>query len=333
MSEAFQLSQPLALTGLLVLPLYTYLRLRLLKRDAVPHAPLQYGRPTRSRRLAERFRLPVELLLLAAGVVALAGPHRSTDLELIEDEGVDVILVLDTSLSMLAEDFPPNRLEALRRIARDFITRSGSHRVGIVIFAKDVFVQSPMTTDHRTLLTLLDSVTPHAFDQAKSGGTAIGDALLVTAERLAAARVEGRDQALVLITDGESNLGMEPELAARYVHHQGVRFYAIGIGGEEPVEVFFEGRRVGGETPYYAFLDDTQLKAVTAEADGNYYRANDVGALEDVFAHLSRLESAPLEVRTVEIRRYHASYLALAALPLFVAYLVLGGVVLRRPLR
>jgi hypothetical protein len=136
-----------------------------------------------------------------------------------------------------------------------------------------------------------------------------------------------------LITDGESNLGVDPVVAARYVLHQGIRLSAIGIGGEKPVEVFFEGRRVGGDTPYFAYLDDTQLQAVAAEAEGDYYRAADVGALEEIFARLSRLKSAPVEVRTVEIRRFYVSWLALFALPLFAAYLVLGGIVLRRPYR
>ncbi len=138
-------SHPLVLLALVLVPLFGLSRARLLSRDVVPHAPLQY-RLVRRRRLARRLRTAVELLLLAVTVTALAGPHRESTLELMDDEGIDVMLVLDVSLSMLAEDFPPNRLEALHRIAHDFITRSGSHRLGIVIFAKDVFVQSPLTT-------------------------------------------------------------------------------------------------------------------------------------------------------------------------------------------
>jgi len=335
MTEVFQLSRPLVLLGLLLVPLYAVLRGRLLRRDAVPHAPLQYrAAPRRSRWLrGAGLRLALEALLIATLVVALAGPHRATRLELMDDAGVDVVLVLDVSLSMLAEDFPPNRLDALRRIARDFVRRSGGHRIGVLIFARDVYVQSPLTTDHPILLSLLDSVTVYALDQDKSGGTAVGDALLVAGDRLRQAKVEGRDQAVILITDGESNLGADPVLAARYLRELGMRLYAIGIGGEKPVDVFFEGRPVGGNTPYRAYLDDTQLRAVTAAANGRYYRAADVGALEEVFAELSRLESAPLERRTVELREGRASYLALAALPLFAAVLVLGGVVARRPLR
>jgi len=272
--------------------------------------------------------------VLALTLAALAGPHRSTELELMDGEGVDVLLVLDVSLSMLAEDFPPNRLEALRRIARDFIARSGPNRIGILVFAKDVFVQTPLTSDHRILRELLEGVSVDAIDQGKSGGTAVGDALLVAAERLAAVRIEGRGQALVLITDGESNMGFDPALAARYVAQKEVRLYSIGIGGEEPVEVFYQGEPVGdSDDPYFAYLDDTQLRAIAEAADGSYYRASDVDALEQVFAQLSRLESAPLEVRTLEIRSFLTSWLALAVLPLFAVCLVLGGAVLRRPLR
>jgi Ca-activated chloride channel homolog len=333
MSESLHFSQPLALWALVAVPLFVWWRTRLLRRDVVPHAPLQL-RSVPKRRLAPLLRSVAEALVLAATIVALAGPHRSTELELMEGDGVDVLLVLDVSLSMLAEDFPPTRLDALQRIARDFVARSGPNRLGVLVFAKDVFVQTPLTSDHRIVRELLDGVSVDAINQGASGGTAVGDALLVAAERLAAARVEGRGQALVLITDGESNLGIDPVLAARWVAEKGVRLYSIGIGGEEPVEVFYEGERVGGPgDPYFTFLDDRQLRAMAEAADGKYYRATDVDALEQVFAQLSRLESAPLEVRTLEVRSFLTSWLALAALPLFAVSMVLGGAVLRRPLR
>jgi len=266
-------------------------------------------------------------------VAGLAGPYKESRLDLIEDEGVDVMLVLDVSLSMLAEDLEPNRLEALRRIARDFVSRAGGNRIGIVIFAKDSYVQTPLTTDHRSLLALLDGVTVYTLDQNKSGGTSVGDALLVTVERLTRSRIEGRDQSLVLITDGESNTGIEPELAARYVREHGIRFYAIGVGGTEPMAVSFEGIPIGAEGDYLAVLDDRRLRNVTELAGGRYYRATDVGILEEIFGELSRLESAPLELRTVASRRSFGHWPALAALALFLLHLTLGGVLLRSPFR
>lgn len=333
MSEAFHFARPWLLAAMALLPLYGLWRWRRERRRSLPFAPLQYRSAPGRRRWLAGLILPLELLLLAAAVAGLAGPYRTTRLELVEDEGVDVLLVLDISLSMLAEDFPPNRLEALRAIARDFIARSGGNRLGLVVFAKDAFVQTPLTTDHAVMLELLEGVTVYAIDQAKSGGTAIGDALLVAAERLQRSKVEGRDQALVLITDGESNLGIDPVLAARYLAEQGARFYAIGVGGTEPVEVFFEGERVGGDDPYLAVLDDSQLRAMAQAAGGRFFRATDVGALEEIFAELSRLESAPLETRTLETRESFTAGVALGVLSLFTAHLLLGGVLARRPYR
>lgn len=343
MTSGFELARPALLALLLLLPVYALWRWRREGRRRVPFAPLQYAAgaaaggggvaASRRRRWFARLVVPLETLLLAVAVVGLAGPQTVERVELLEGEGVDVVLVLDVSLSMLAEDFPPNRLAVLRDLARDFVTRSGGNRVGIVAFARDAVVQSPLTTDHRVLLQLLDGATVYLLDPGRSGGTAIGDALLVAAERLRRSRQAGRGQAVVLITDGESNLGLDPLLAARYLAADGVRLYAVGVGGEEPVEVFFEGERVGDEdAPYLAALDDRQLRALTDAAGGRFFRATDVDALEQIFAELSRLESAPLEVRPLELRYGHADLFALAVLSLFAAHLSLSLAV-RRPYR
>ena len=333
------LVQPWVLAGLLALPIYAFLRHRRIRQDAVAYPPLQYRSPTDHRQGWARLRLPLEVLILALVLLALAGPYREHEIELMDDPGIDVVLALDVSLSMLAEDFPPTRLAALQQTARDFLARSASHRVGLVIFAGDAFVQSPLTTDRKILKELLEGVTVYTIDQNKSGGTAIGDALLVAGERLRKSRPEEpvgdqkRDQAIVLITDGESNLGIDPVLAARHVKDLGIRLYVIGIGGTEPMQVSFEGRQVGGDTPYLAVLDDQQLEEVAEAADGRYFRAIDVDALSAVFGELSRLESSPLENRKVTIRNLGTSWIALVLLVLFMAHLFLAGMVVRRPLR
>ncbi len=333
MTGGLQLARPELLALLLLLPLWAWFRLRQRRRRTVPFPPLQYGRRSAGWRPARQLAPQLELLLLAAVIAGLAAPYTESRLQLIEDEGVDVMLVLDVSLSMLAEDLPPNRLAALRRIAGDFVARAGGNRIGVVVFAKDSYVQTPLTTDHRSLRSLLDSVTVYTLDQQKSGGTSVGDALLVASERLTRSRVPGRDQSVVLITDGESNTGIEPELAARYLRQKGLRFYAIGVGGTEPVEVYFDGERVGGEDAYQAVLDDRRLRRVAELAGGRYYRATDVGVLEQIFGELSRLESAPLTLRTVASRRAWGWLPALVALVAFAAHLTLGGVVTARPFR
>ncbi len=329
----WSLARPWVLAALALVPLFAAWRGRRLARARVPYAPLQYRRPGGPRAGLARLLLPLEALLLAALVVAVAGPVNVERVELFDEEGIDVALVLDISLSMLATDFPPNRLEALRATTHEFISRAGGNRVGLVVFAADTHVHTPLTRDLAVLQSLLEGVTVHAIDQAKSGGTAIGDALLVAGRHLERVRVEGRDQAVVLVTDGESNRGVEPTLAARYLADLGVRFYAIGIGGEEPVEVFFEGEPVGGDTPYLAALDSAQLEAMAAAAGGRFYRATEAGALEEVLAELSRLERGPLERREVEVRGSATHLPAGAAFVLLAAQLLLAGFVARRPMR
>lgn len=327
-------ARPWVLYALLATPWMARIRWRVRRRSRVPFAPLQYRPPHRWKRHLDKCQVLVEILVVVILLVALAGPRRLDRLDLLGDEGIDVALVLDVSLSMLAEDFPPNRLEVLRRLARDFIHRSGNNRLALVVFAGDTYVQAPLTTHHGALTSLLDDVTVDVMSTSQSGGTAIGDALLVAADLLDRFKIEGRDQALVLITDGESNVGSEPLQAARYVRHLGIRSVFIGVGGSEAVEVFYEGRRVGEpDDPYLAILDDRQLVELAEVAEGRYYRASDAGALEQIFVELARLETAPLESRQVEIERPRAGWLAVGLLPLFVLSLVLGGLVLRRPLR
>lgn len=325
--------RPVFLAGLALLPLYLILRWQLLNRAQTPYSPLQ-TRSVGRWAWAPKAQLVLEGLLVVLLVIGLAGPRRLHELELFTDEGIDVVLVLDVSLSMLAEDFPPNRLGALREIARDFVHRSGNNRLGVLIFAGDTYVQTPLTQHRGTVLAMLEGVTVDTINTSKSHGTAIGDALLASTEALVDTRFEGRDQAVILITDGENNTGFDPIEAAAYARHHGVRTYIVGVGAEEPVEVFYQGRRVGSDDqPYIAALDDAKLQAIADAADGQYFRASDVGALERIFGQLARLETAPLESQTVEIIDSFGTHLARASLPLFVGLLVFGGFILRRPLR
>lgn len=338
MIGGWPLDRPWVLLGLLLLPVYGLARRRLQRRRRVAFAPLQLprsmaGRASAWRRLGWKTLLGWDVLLLTLLLVALAGPRRLDRLPLLEEEGIDMVLVLDVSLSMLAEDFPPNRLEALRRLATQFILESGQHRLGIVIFAGDTYVQSPPSTQRDAVLALLEGVTVEAISTTKSGGTAIGDALLVASEVLRKVKVEGRDQALILMTDGESNTGSDPLLAARHARGLGIRTYILGIGSEQPVQVMRHGKPLGGDTPYLAVLDDAQLRAIAVAADGRYDRAVDVGSLQRLLAELARLEGAPLATREVEISRSYAPSVAALLLVCFVGFLALDGLWTRRPLR
>ncbi len=318
--------------GVLIPPLL-FLRLHRARKTAVPAAVLQILPASRLRQSAFYARYLCEGLLLLVILAALAGPHRQQDLQLIREEGIDVALVLDVSASMMAADFPPNRLEALKELSKDFVRRSGSNRLAVYAFAKDTFTQSPLTTDHDALIELVDGIAYEMIDHAASGGTAIGDALLAAATALAENRIEGRDQVLILITDGESNFGIDPLLAARYVLDKQIRLHVIGLAGTEPVEVYINGKPfiTTDNTILKTSLDDNQLREIARVSHGEFYRASDHGILAQIFDRLSRLERTPLEIQKLKSRTFYTTPLAWAAFVLLTAWLALSLWV-RRPL-
>jgi Ca-activated chloride channel family protein len=330
-----ELASPWLLWLLLGLAPYGLWRWRRTCRSAAPFAPLQYHHGSPARRLLLRLGIALDVVLVAAAVIALAGPHRVDEIESVTSQGLDVVLVLDISASMQAADFPPNRLEALKQVARDFLLRGGGNRVGILAFAGHVFTQSPMTTDHTVLVDMVDSLAFESISHARSGGTAIGDALLVATDTLLASRIPDRDQVILLISDGESNLGVDPGLAARYLREHDIRLHVIGIGGDEPVEVYVHGKPFINQEDQVLVtsLDDTQLIAIAETAGGSYYRARSHDLLAEIFDQLSRLESTPLEVSRLRLQRSLAPGLGLAMALVFAVWLWLNGVVLRRPLR
>lgn len=332
-ADGASLARPWVLWGLLAVPWLGIRQHRRRRRRRQPFAPLQYRPGSFGRRLAASGLGVFEALLWTLLLVGLAGPRHVDRLQLLEEDGIDIVLVLDVSLSMLAQDFPPNRLDALRHLAGQFIVHSGSHRLGIVVFAGDTYVQSPPSTQRDVVLDLLEGVTVEAISTTESGGTAIGDALLLAAEQLRKVKVAGRDQALILMTDGESNTGSDPLLAARYARSLDIRTYILGIGSEQPVPVMRHGKPLGGDTPYMTLLDDAQLVAIAEAAEGRYDRATDIGSLERLLAELARLESAPLEPREVEISRSRVPSLAAWVLPLFLLFMAVDGLWTRRPLR
>lgn len=311
---------------------HAFARYLIIKKSTLAYPPVQYRRS--SGRIFILL-IALEVLLISLAVLSFTGIHSESQQESIKEEGIDVALALDISASMQAADFPPNRLEALKKIAADFVRRGGSNRIAVYIFAKDVFTQTPLTTDHPVLLELLEGISYKMIDHSRSGGTSIGDALLLAGEGLLRNRVKKRDQVIILVTDGENNFGIDPLLAARFVRSKNIRFHVIGLGGDKPIQVFIDGKPfiTSANTPLFTQLDDTQLKKITETAGGNYYRAKNVDVLADIFTELARLERTPLEVKVLRTRKYFTSSLALAVFVVFFAWLALMGFAVRRPLR
>lgn len=326
---------PWILILLTAVPVWLLWRRRQLLREAVTFAPLQLGEVASRASGGGRVLLLLEGLILALVLVALAGPMEVQEVELFDEEGIDLALVLDISASMQAADFPPNRLEVLKTISADMVRRSGGDRIGVYAFAGTCATQAPFTTDTAAVVDLIDALSYETISHSRSGGTAIGDALLMATSELVKIRAPGRDQVVVLVTDGESHMGADPMLAARYLKKEGVRLYVIGVGQEEPIAVWVNGE------PYIASdgeqlvtsLDDSQLKQIAATGGGTYYRANSPGVLDRIFDEISRLEHKPLQLQDVQVERSHRADVAFALAGLMALWLALDGLWLRRPLR
>ena len=231
----------------------------------------------------------LRLVALALAVVALARPQRRDAQVERSAEGIDIVLALDASTSMAAEDFAPNRFEVAKEVAAEFVRGRTSDRVGLVVFAGQAYTQAPLTLDYPFLLAMLRDVRMGAIED----GTAIGTALATSAARLRDS--EAASKVVILLTDGQNNRGqVDPETAAEAAAALGVRVYAIGVGGDGG------GGRGGGPfggflAPPPAEIDEVTLRAVAETTGGRYFRATDVEALRSIYAAIATMEQTQVE--------------------------------------
>ncbi len=331
----WQWGSPLWLWALIVLWPYALGRRRRRRQAAVPYSPAQY-RPAQGahhRPFWARLAVTLELAIMALVVVILAQPRRIDEVPLITEPGVDLALVLDISASMQAADFSPNRLEVLKKMVIEFLKRSSGDRIAIYAFAKQTFTHTPLTRDVAAMAELVDGLAYETINHVESGGTSIGDALLVAVDDLKHHRQEGRDQGIFLFSDGESNFGVDPELAARLVAEEGIHLYVVGVGGEEGVEVYINGEPFinSDDEILITQLDDSQLRRVAQVGQGRYWRAESEDVLAGLFAEVARLERTPLEVENFRSVRSYAPEFHLGLLGLFLSWWILEAGFLRRP--
>ncbi len=316
------LARPLLLLGLAALPAWWWLRARRLARSTGTR--MSDVRPASG--VAERLwlaRLPVTLrsACLGAWIVAAAGPRVGSARAEIRTEGISIVLCVDISSSMLAEDFAPaNRIDVARQTAIEFVHARTSDRIGLVAFAAQALTQVPITTDYAVLEQALLQLRVGMLED----GTAIGTAIATAANRLR--RAPGKSKVIVLLTDGENNRGIvDPRTAAQAAASFGIRIYTIGVGtqGEAPVPT--------GQGPqglrYQSLpveLDERLLTDVATMTGGRYFRATDSESLKHVFGEINRLEKST--VQQVVYRRFDEAYrwplglgLALLALEIVVS--------------
>ena len=249
-------------------------------------------------------------IAIAAIIIAIARPRSSQDFEKVNTEGIDIVLALDVSTSMLARDFVPDRIGAAKDIAVEFIAQRPSDRIGVTVFAGESYTQSPLTTDRATLINLIKEIECGIIED----GTAIGNGLATAVARLKDSQAKSR--VVILLTDGVNNSGeISPQMAAEIAKTYGIRVYTIGVGAEgtAPYPIM---------TPYgvqvqqmEVQIDEELLKDIAEQTDGKYFRATDNSKLLEIYGEINKMEKNKVLVDSFPI--YKELFLQFALIALF----------------
>ena len=255
--------------------------------------------------------LPFALRLAALTliIVAIARPRSSTEIEKIDTEGIDIVLAMDVSTSMLARDFKPDRISAAKDIAIEFIAERPSDRIGIVVFAGESYTQCPLTTDRATLINLMKEVQTGLIED----GTAIGNGLATAVARMKDS--DAKSRVVILLTDGVNNSGeIAPQTAAEIAKTYGIRVYTIGVGanGMAPYPVMTPW---GPDVQQMKVEIDEQLLQNIADATGGrYFRATDNTKLSEIYSEINKMEKARTTIDSFPVYKELFGKYALAAL-------------------
>lgn len=266
----------------------------------------------------------LRMLCLVCLVLALARPRTSADERFLRGDGLDIVLCMDVSGSMMAQDLLPNRLEAAKEVAAKFVDDRPADRIGLVIFSGESFTQCPVTTDRVVLKNQIFNMQTGLLEP----GTAIGSGLATSVDRLK--NSSAKSKVVVLLTDGENNGGLiDPQAAKEIAKSVGVRVYTIGVGtdGFAPVPVqttlgvVMRNEKVN--------IDEKLLQQIATETGGKYFRAKDNNGLKEIYTEIDQLEKSKVEISA--LRRYTEKFhiLAMAALAFLLIELLLRYTVYR----
>ena len=315
----------LVIPGLMVLH-YIYLELS----ERHPHLRVSTSVPWMKggRSLMSVFRHIPFLLrtaALALIVIAIARPRSSEQIEKVDTEGIDIILAMDVSTSMLARDLTPDRINASKDIAIEFISQRPSDRMGIVVFAGESFTQCPLTTDRATLINLMKEVQTDLIED----GTAIGNGLATAVARMKDS--DAKSRVVILLTDGVNNRGeISPQMAAEIAKTYGIRVYAIGVGkeGTAPYPVMtpwgVQVQNVKVE------IDEKLLSEIAESTGGRYFRATDNTKLAEIYSEINKMEKARTTIDSFPIYKELFGKYALLALLAILLELVFNWFIIRR---
>ncbi len=261
---------------------------------------LQTSKPTLRSRF---YLLPyfIKVISLSLLIIALARPQSTTESSETITEGIDIVIALDISTSMLAQDFKPDRFKASLEVAKEFIKGRQNDRIGFVVFAGESYTQCPLTTDYNILYELADKIKMGIIED----GTAIGTAIINSINRLKDSK--SKSKIIILLTDGENNKGeIEPATAAQAAEALGVRIYSIGIGKNRapyPFKDMFGNTRLR-EVDFK--IDEEMMVGIAESTGGKYFRAQDKYKLEKIYKEIYKLEKTKIKVKSY--KRFNEKY-------------------------
>ena len=267
------------------------------------------------------FRLAAVVLI----ILALARPRTQEEVTQVDSEGIDIVMAMDVSTSMLARDLYPDRINASKEIAVEFISQRRSDRIGIVVFAGESFTQCPLTTDKRTLVNLMNEVTTDLIED----GTALGNGLATSVARLTES--DAKSRVVILLTDGVNNSGeVAPQMATEIAKQYGIKVYTIGVGKEGMA-------KYPVMTPWGVQLQDVKveideelLKNIAKETGGKYFRATDNTKLAEIYNEINQMETGRTTITNAVIYDELFMSYVLWALAAFMIELLLNWFVIRR---
>ena len=262
----------------------------------------------------------IQYLSMFLIILGLSRPRLIESLQEKNIEIVDIVLVIDISSSMLATDFQPNRLEVVKKTAKDFINQRKGDRLGILVFAGESFIQCPLTIDNEVLLSLMSEIK---VAQQSYDGTAIGMAIANATNRLR--NSDAKSKVMILLSDGSNNAGeLDPNTAADLAKQFGIKIYTIGAGTNQDVS-FIPGRGfIRNE------IDDETLKAIAKQTGGQYFRATNTEGLKEIYSTINALERTEVEIKVFTQYRELYGWLLIPALALGLGGNLLGRLYFRR---
>jgi Ca-activated chloride channel family protein len=291
--------------ALILLPILWYfiyrIRKQRLKKSGIYLPTLSIVHAPKSLKTRIMPLLPwLRYIALSLFIIAIARPVSVTKEEIVKGQGIDIGIVIDLSSSMLAKDFSPNRLEATKQLAREFVSKRVNDRIAIVTFAGEAFTQCPLTTDSRVVDQVLQGLQPGVLED----GTAIGMGLAAGVNRLRDSTVKSK--IIILLTDGVNNAGyIEPLTAAKLAADMGIKVYVIGVGTQgqalAPISRTNDGQYIYGYTPVE--IDEALMTQIAATTNGQYFRATDKDSLKRIYDQINNMEKSHIE-KTVNKRNY-----------------------------